>query len=32
MALDDMVRAIRIAVAVSVKRKRDLRVPGGTTH
>ena len=32
MALDDMVRAMRIAVAVSVKRKRDLRVPGGTTH
>lgn len=32
MALDDMVRALRIAVEVSVRRKRDLRLPGGTTH
>jgi pyroglutamyl-peptidase len=32
MALDDMVRALRIAVAVSVQRKRDVRTPGGNTH
>jgi hypothetical protein len=30
--LDDMVRALRIAVAVSVQRKRDVRTPGGNTH
>lgn len=32
MALDDMVRALRIVVDITVRRKRDLRTVGGTTH
>jgi pyroglutamyl-peptidase len=32
MALVDMVRGLRIAVKESLKRKRDIRTMGGTTH
>ncbi len=32
MAQEDMVRALRICVEVSVRRKRDVRTTGGTTH
>ncbi len=32
MALEDMIRALRIAVEVSARRKRDVRIRGGQTH